>query len=201
MQPQPLALSAYPLYEYRLILRPPQAVRDRLDSIRSVLKNDYQVASSQFGFNHILLASFKQYSPAEDKLTRRLRHIFSALAPFKVNLQSFKSLPTHTIYVELPSVTPVVNMIRELRHHQSLLRVPQQDPFIASLPKVVVAQKLSPRQYETIWPMLERKHFKASFIAEDMMLLRRRTSEKNWQILERLPFDNMPVLASQGVLF
>jgi 2'-5' RNA ligase len=199
-QPQ-IVIPGYPIHEYRLVLRPPQAVRDRLDHLRGALKKDHQLAGAQSGFNHVLIASFRQFAATEEKLTNRLRHVFSALAPFKIQMQSFRSLPAHTIYLEVPYTVAFQNMVKELRQHQSLLRVPQHDPFIVSLPKIVLAQKLNPRQYETMWPILERRHFKAAFIAEDLLFLRRRSGEANWQILERFPFLNMPVLASQGVLF
>lgn len=199
---QPLiSVPGYPVHEYRLVLRPPQAVRDRLDNLRASLKKDGLIGQGQSGFNHVLIAAFRQYAMAEEKLTHRLRNVFSALAPFKLQLHTFKSLPTHTIYLEVPATPAFQNMVKELRQHQAMLKVPQHDPAIVTLPKIVVTQKLNPRQYETLWPILERRHFKASFIANDLLLLRRRQGEQNWQILERLTFDNMPVLASQGVLF
>jgi hypothetical protein len=66
---------------------------------------------------------------------------------------------------------------------------------------MIIASRLAPWQYEQGWLEYSNRHFTGRFIADNMMLLKRRAGEKAWQIVERLAFQNLPVAIRQGELF
>jgi len=64
-----------------------------------------------------------------------------------------------------------------------------------------VARKLLPWQYEKGWLEYSHRHFTGRFIADSMLLLKRRMGERAYQIVQRLEFMNLPVSTKQGELF
>jgi hypothetical protein len=198
---QQIIQTGHRVNEYRLIIRPSEPVRERLALVKSKMKERYELAAEQLGHSHILLAAFKQYDGFEEKLVRRLQNAAAGLVPFKLSLHNVTSEPTHRIALEVPMHFHMQELIKEIRRHQWIMRIPMQQPFVATHPSIILAHTLTPAQYNLMWPRLQQRHFTASFIVDDLLLLRRRRGEKAWQILERLSLQNMPVLASQGVLF
>jgi hypothetical protein len=193
--------TGHKVNDYRIIIRPSEPVRERLALVKSKLKEHYELAPDQLGQSHILLAAFKQYDGFEEKLVRRLQHAAAGLSPFKLSLYNVVSEPTHRVALEVPLHFHMQELIKEIRRHQWIMHIPMQQPFVTTHPSIVLAHTLTPSQFNSLWPRLQQRHFTASFIVDDLLLLRRRRGEKAWQILERLPLQNMPVLASQGVLF
>jgi hypothetical protein len=58
-----------------------------------------------------------------------------------------------------------------------------------------------PWQYEKGWLEYSHKSFTGRFVADAMLLLRRRKGDRAWQIVERMVFQNLPVNTRQGELF
>lgn len=198
---QQIIQAGHVVNDYRIIIRPSEQIKERLALVKSKLKERYDLAPDQLGHSHILLAAFKQYAAAEEKLVRRMQHATAGLSPFKLSLYNVTSQPTHRIALDVPLHFHLQELMKEIRRHQWLMRIPMQQPFITTHPSIVLAHTLTPSQFNAMWPRLQQRHFTASFIVDDVLLLRRRRGEKAWQILERLSLQNMPVLASQGVLF
>ncbi len=114
--------------------------------------------------------------------------------PVKVEMKDFGSYPTHSIFIQVISREPIKDLIREIKESQRLLK-PDNDhkPYFTDDPQIMIASKLAPWQYESGWQEYAHRHFTARFIAESMLLLKRRANEKAWQIVERLAFQNLPV--------
>jgi hypothetical protein len=60
---------------------------------------------------------------------------------------------------------------------------------------------MNPGQYEKAWQEYSRKSFTGSFIADAMLLLKRRPGKKPYQVVQRFDFMNLPVSTRQGELF
>jgi hypothetical protein len=58
-----------------------------------------------------------------------------------------------------------------------------------------------PWQYEKGWLEYSHRHFTGSFIADNMLLLKRHEDQKRYQIVQRFDFQNLPVSTKQGELF
>jgi hypothetical protein len=81
------------------------------------------------------------------------------------------------------------------------MKSPDHDPYFITEPHIAVARKLNAGQYEKSWPAFAHRSFTASFIADGMLLLKRREGEKAYQIVQRFEFMNLPVQTKQGQLF
>jgi 2'-5' RNA ligase len=187
--------------EYQLILNPHEELRNRILQLRAAFAEGYQ-APSLAGKPHVTLVRFTQLALMEDRILQRFRTIAMGYCPFKVELKDFGSLPTHSIFINVTSKLPIRGLITEIRDVQRLMKLDKENkPHFLDEPNMLIARKLLPWQYEKGWLEYSNKSFTGKFIADSMLLLRRRQGDRNWQIAERFAFQNLPVSTRQGELF
>jgi 2'-5' RNA ligase len=195
-------MPGYRLQEYMLVLSPHEELRKKIMAVRKEFAETYQSYHNNWGKPHLMLARFNQYEMMEERVVNRLKTIAMSFHPIKVELKDFGSYPSHSIFIQVLSRELIKELTREIREAQRLLK-PDNDhkPYFSDDPHVIVSAKLLPWQYEKGWLDYSHRHFTGRFIAEDMLLLKRRMGEKAWQILDRLAFQNLPVNTKQGELF
>lgn len=194
-------LPAYPLTEYQLILSPDQALQDRIRKVRQFLSERAGTpASSRKAY--VLLSRWMSWDMQEERILQRLRVIALEQYPFRVKLEGYSGFPYHTLIIPVTSREPVLGLIRKVRAHRRLLQSPDHDPFFTKDPYLALARGLSPETYEAAVQALGNRNFAGSFIADGMLLLKRRAgSAGSFQIVCRLAFEYLPVTPSQGELF
>jgi 2'-5' RNA ligase len=195
-------MPGYRLNEYMLVLSPHEELRKKILGIKREFAEKYKCPQAVWSKPHLPVAWFTNYEMMEERITHRLKAIAMGFHPIKVEMKDFGSYPSHSITINVISREPVKELIREVRESQRLLK-PDNDhkPYFTDNPHILVAGKLAPWQYEGGWQEFSHRHFTGRFIAEGMLLLKRRTGDKAWQILERLAFQNLPVSIKQGELF
>jgi len=187
--------------EYQLILNPHEELRNRILQLRNAFSETYQ-APILTGKPHVTLVRFTQLALMEDRILQRLRTIAMGYCPFKVELKDFGSLPTHSIFINVTSKLPVRGLVTEIKDVQRLMKLDKDNkPHFLDEPNMLIARKLLPWQYEKGWLEYSNKPFTGKFIADSMLLLKRRQGDRNWQIAERFAFQNLPVSTRQGELF
>jgi hypothetical protein len=77
----------------------------------------------------------------------------------------------------------------------------ENKPHFMDDPYIPIARKLLSWQYEKGWNEYSHKHFTGRFMADGMLLIKRKVGEKAWQIVQRFDFMNLPVTTRQGNLF
>jgi len=186
--------------EYQLILNPHEELCNRIRQIRTTFHETYQ--SSVGGKPNLTILRFTQLTLMEERIVQRLRTIAMGYCPFKVELKDFGSLPTHSIFIQVTSKLPIRGLVTEIKDLQRLMK-PDKDhkPWFIEEPNLLIARNLLPWQYEKAWLEYSNKSFTGRFIADAMLLLRRRSGDKAWQIVERFAFQNLPVNTRQGELF
>ena len=112
-----------------------------------------------------------------------------------------KASATYSIFINVTAKLPVRNIVSEIKKMKRLLKSPDHDPYFATDAYISVARKIKSEDYDLAWKEYATKNFTGSFIADGMLLLKRREGEKAYQIVQRLNFMNMPVLTRQGSLF
>ncbi|HWB90614.1 MAG TPA: 2'-5' RNA ligase family protein [Puia sp.] len=201
--------------EYQLILNPHEELSNRIRQIRTTFAETYQAPSAQAGKPNLTLVRFTQLALMEERIVQRLRTIAMGFCPFKVELKDFGSLPTHSIFINVTSKMPIRTLVKEIRDVQRLMKLDKDHkPHFIDEPHLLIARNLLPWQYEKSWLEYSNKHFTGRFIADSMLLLRRRSNDvplgepharfrgdRNWQIAERFAFQNLPVTTRQGELF
>ena len=193
-------MPGYRVHDYLVVINPPASMREKLDGIKQEFKNYHQGVQINNGSN-LLLAKFSTWEMMEEKIVQRMKVIGMAAPSFKIQLKDYGSHPSHTIYINMTSILPVKELIRELKSIQRLMKSPAADPHFPDEQHLTISSRLNHGQYEKAWNEYAHRHFTGSFIADGMLLLKKVQGDKRYQIVERFGFMNLPVGTKQGELF
>ncbi len=197
-----IKIPGYSYYEYLLVLNPHEELWNKIKKVKDDFAEKYKSEHARWGKPHVTLANFVQFEMMEERLTSRLKTIAMGYHPFKVELKNFGSFPSHTIFINVDTQLQVKNLVKELRPAQQLMTLNKDNkPHFIDTPYLTIARKLVPWQYEKAWLEYSHKQFTGRFIADGMLLLKRPIEEKKYQIVQRLEFQNLPVITKQGELF
>lgn len=198
----PAYIKTLRMNEYLLVLNPGEELRARIMKVKEDFANKYEASMAKFLKPHVTLVNFVSWNMMEEKIAQRIKHIAMGTAPFKVELKDYGSFPSHTIYANIVTKVPIVNLVKELKSVQRLMKAdPAFDPHFITEPHMTIARKLKPWQYENGWQEYSHKHFTGRFIADSMLLLKRPVGTKAYQIVDRYEFQNLPVATKQASLF
>ncbi len=187
--------------DYLLVLNPHEELRNKIMQVKEAFGNAYQAPSATWGKPHVTLVQFTQLEMMEERIISRLNTIAMGFCPFKVELKDFGSFPSHTLFIHVTSKMPIRNLVKEIRELQRLMKRDKDNkPHFIDEPYLPIARKLLPWQYEKGWLEYSQKQFTGRFIADSMLLLKRKQGEKAWQIARRFAFQNLPVATRQGEL-
>lgn len=188
--------------EYMLVLNPHEELRNKIAKVRNEFSETYKNSAALIGKPHIALVRFTQLEMMEERIVNRLKVVGMGFQPFKVSLKDYGSFPSHTIFINVTSKLPINNLVREIREAQLLMKLDNQHkPHFIDEPFIAIGRKLLPWQYEKGWLEFSHRQFTGSFIADNMLLVKRRLGDKSWQIAQRFEFMNLPVTTKQGELF
>ena len=196
------SMPGYRINEYLVVLSLPQELRSKIFQVKKEFHEKYKTETSWGAKPQVALARFTQYEMLEERIMGRLKIVAMGFQPFKVELKDFGSFPSHTIFINVPTKIPIQNLVREIRESQRLMKLDSDHkPHFMNDPYITVARKLLPWQFEQGWLEYSHAHFTGRFIADGMLVLKRRLGDKAYQIAERFEFMNLPVATKQGELF
>ena len=206
MQPINNIIPGYRLCEFLLVLNPHEELRNRIMTIKKEFHEKYRGNSASkalaAGKPQLALVKFETMEMMEERIVNRLKTIAMGYHPFKVELKDFGSYPSHTIFINVISKIPIQNLVKQIKEAQRLMKLDKDHkPHFIEDPQISIARKLVPWQFEQAWLEYSHKHFTGRFIADGMLLLKRREGQTSWQIVQRLEFMNLPVTTKQGALF
>jgi len=196
------SIPGYHINEYQLILVPHEELRNRIMQVKKEFSAKYNTTTALLNKPHIALLRFSQLEMMEERILNRLKIVAMGARPFKVELRDFGGFPSHTLFINVATKLPVQTLVREIRMNQRLMKLDNEHrPHFIEEPFIAIARKLLPWQYEKGWLEYSHRHFTGRFIADSMLLLKRRTGDKAYQIAQRFEFMNLPVTTKQGELF
>ncbi len=207
MQPNIHMIPGYRLCEFLLVLNPHEELRTfRIMGVKKEFHDKYKSAGASkslvSGKPQLALVKFETLEMMEERIVNRLKTIAMGYHPFKVELKDFGSYPSHSIFINVISKLPIQNLVRQIKEAQRLMKLDKEHkPHFIEEPQITIARKLVPWQYEQAWLEYSHKHFTGRFIADSMLLLKKREGQMAWQIVQRFEFMNLPVTTKQGALF
>lgn len=197
-----LELPGSAVAEYLLVLQPHEDLFNRIMQEKQAFARAYDCPAASFGQPQIVLAKIVQRIWSEPNWLRRIARTVSEHKPFTVTLENYGSFPTHSIYLQVKTKTAIVSLVKALRQHGKYLYYDAAyKPHFITEPHLTIARKLLPWQYEQAWQAYRHQFFSGMFLAKEVLLLRRRLSEKHYHILERFALEGKQQQVVQGGLF
>ncbi len=195
-------LSGYSTAEYALMLSPHEELYNRIMAVKSDFAGRYHCPTATVLKPQLTLLTFLQLEMAEERIVQRLESIGAAQPPLKIELKDFGSHPSHTIYINVTTKVPVLQLVKAIKEAQSLLRYdPNFKPHFIAEPQITIARKLVPWQYDKAWIEYSHTPFTGRFIAQKMTLLKRKVGNRTYQHVKDFSFQNLPQTNLQGSLF
>ena len=153
---------------------------------KQVFASKYNCPQAVYSKPHITIALFMQHALNEIRIIHRFQQIIHRHTCFKVELQNFGSFPSHTIFINVIAKQKIVELAKALRETSKLLTLDKEKkPFFITEPHLTVARKLSAGQYESAWLEYEHKNFQGMFMANELLLLKRKQGDKKYLITKK----------------
>lgn len=185
-------LSGLATSDYLLVLEPHEALRSTIMDVKQSFADKYECPAALYSKPHITLLRFMQFNMLEARIVHRLNTLITGSASFIVELEDFGSFPTHTIYINIKTKVQITELVKSLRPVQKLLKFDREHkPHFITEPHLTVARKLLPWQYEKGWLELSNSHFSGRFMAGHVLLLRRKTGERKYEVVKRFDLLNI----------
>lgn len=197
-QIKPPAIAAY-----LLLIEPRKDLADSINAVKQAFCEKYNAPEAIKGKPHLTLVSYVQYIAFENRIRQRLRQIALEKAPVMIELSDYGSFPSHTIFLNVVSRAAVQSLVTKIRTGlQAMMKLDKDNkPHFIMEPHITIARRLKPWQYEQGWLEYSNKHFTGRFIATGMVLLRKEADAPKYSLVERFEFLDMPVSATQAMLF
>ena len=196
-------LPGYIVNEYKIILTPHDDLARKIMAIQRDFIEKYKVEYKSVYLPQLILVTFKQIHAFEERIINRLRIVGMAYHPIKIELKDFGSFPSHTIYINVESRNGVIELVKKIREEsQRLMKLDAENkPHFINDAHLTIARKLKPWQYESGWLEYSHSHFTGKFIANKMLLLRKKQGEYKYRPIQNFEFQNLPIESVQGELF
>jgi 2'-5' RNA ligase len=163
------------IYEYLLIIPPSNAVSGKVTKIKIIFSEIHGCKNAAKLTPHLSVINFLQHESMEFRIIGCFEKFTQYINPFPIDLNGFGEFPNHTIYVNLSAAEPVINIVKDMRaKFRHILKISDSlKPKFITRPHLTIARGMTEEQHQTIWPIYKKEHFTDSFIASEMILIKR----------------------------
>ncbi|HEU0226956.1 MAG TPA: 2'-5' RNA ligase family protein [Arachidicoccus soli] len=195
-------LERFDPYTYLLILHPDESVNGKIMEQKKAFAEKNECPSCVYSKPHITLIKFFQATTMESLLVRRICNYAQSVSSFNIRINGFGSFPSHTIYIKVQTKNEIIQLVKNLRELQLPLKFDKDHkPHFITEPHITIARKLLPWQYEKGWLEWSHLDFSASFMTNDMVLLKRKDERSKYQIVAYFPFEGKRQTIQQTFMF
>lgn len=175
------------IYEYLLLISPPVQVKKEIMEIKEAFHEKHKHMQAIKSKPHNMLINFGFNTAFEEQLVSKIDEVAKFHSSFETRLNGFKHFDTHTIYINVETKAPIVNLVRSLH---STLNLPPSQSFFALKPHVTIAKGLDKTKFNTAMPEFETKQFKASFLTDKIILMKRNERFAKYEIVKDFALAN-----------
>lgn len=178
------------VYEYLLIISPDQVISAGLAGIKNVFKTNYGCEYSANLHPHITLINFVQFEVNEKYFIHYFERFSKSISPFDIQLNGFGGFPPSTIYVNVLTKAPIINIVKGMKTKFSGFLQPtkHQKPSFILNPHLTIARQMQASQYNTAWAEWKDKEYISTFRANEMRLLKRKITGSRCETITIFPF-------------
>ena len=179
---QGLSLSTTPgfampqFYEYLLVVHPAKEVFERIKEEKENFSAEYKVSIAGKTLPHITIANFLAKEAMEETIIKWMHKIISSHQSFHVMLNNYSGFPSSkTVYARVQDHEPFKQLSASLKVINDYITGNGFDKAIFPYhPHLTIARRLQQDVYDKAIMDYSRKTFNASFMVDELMLLKRR---------------------------
>lgn len=182
------------IFEYVLVIQPSKDIVEKLQ--------EEQLCFPSAGGNQVItrfnpqikIAGFRAKESMEATIIRWMQNICSLQKSFPIRFNNYSGFPGGSIHVRIMEHEPFHQLTRELTVVDEYIKssgFPQMR--MVSKPHMTIASKLSQIVYEKAMLDFSQKSFFESFIAKEMVLIKRKNAfekAKTINVFRLMPSDN-----------
>jgi DNA polymerase-4 len=173
--------------EYLLLISPPIQVKKEIMEIKEEFHKKHNHVQAIKSKPHNTLINFGFNTALEEELASKMEEAVKFHSPFDTKLHGFNHFRTHTIYINVETEAPIVNLVRSLH---STLSLPSSQSFFAWKPHVTIAKSLDESTFNKAMPEFEIRSFEASFITDRIILMKRDGRFAKYEIVKEFYLEN-----------
>ena len=162
-------------YEYLLVIHPDKEIFEQIKQEKEIFSSTYKVSITKKTLPHITVANFLAGENMEATLIKWLYNIISNQQRFSVMLNNYSGFPSSkTVYARVQDHEPFKQLAASLKIVDQYIRdngFPRA--VIPNHPHVSIARSLQQTVYEKAMMDYSRKTFNASFMVDELVLLKR----------------------------
>ena len=172
------ALVGFPFsqrFEYSLVAPFNNEILLKIQEEQQKFLVDYKVQRSKTPAPHLIIANFLASEEMEETIIRWMRRIISEQPCFRVMLNNYSGLPSHTVYARVQDNGPFKQLKTALQVIDQYVRNNGCHPAkLIANPNIVIAGKLPQEIYEKAIRDYSGKTFHALFAVTALHLLKRK---------------------------
>ncbi|MFI5218606.1 MAG: DNA polymerase IV [Bacteroidia bacterium] len=167
--------------EYLLLISPPIQIKKEIMEIKKEFHEKHDHVQAIKSKPHNTLINFGFNTVFEKQLVYKIDEVVKFHSSFDTRLNGFNHFRTHTIYINVETEAPIVNLVRSLH---STLSLPSSQSFFAWKPYVTIAKGLDENKFNKAMPEFEIQSFEASFITDSIILMKRDSRFAKYEIVK-----------------
>ena len=162
-------------YEYLLVVHPNEEIFNQLKAEKENFSSEYNVSIAKKTLPHITVANFLAKETMEGTLIKWMHKIISSQQSFDVMINNFSGFPSSkTVYARIQNHEPFKQLATSLKTINTYIN---DNGFpnarLINHPHMTIARSLQQNVYEKAIMDYSRKTFNASFVVDELILLRR----------------------------
>ncbi len=162
-------------YEYLLVVHPNEEIFNHLKAEKEIFSYEYNAGIAKKTLPHITVANFLAKETMEETLIKWMHKIISSQQSFDVMINNFSGFPSSkTVYARIQNHEPFKQLATSLKTINSYIN---DNGFpnvkLINHPHLSIARSLQQNVYDKAVMDYSRKTFNASFIVNELVLLRR----------------------------
>lgn len=164
-----------PFHEYLLLLSPDEKIKHETMEIKKVFNKEYGINNATISRPHITLVNFCQFESMEKSIFETLKAISKHVQPTVIELSGFGQFKESTIFIDVIENSSILNCITLIKSHvRKKLNLSRRfKPQFSNHLHLTIARKISASQFINAWKVCKDKEYNNSFIADEMLLLKR----------------------------
>jgi 2'-5' RNA ligase len=162
-------------YEYLLVVHPNEEIFNQLKAEKEKFSSEYNVSIAKKTLPHITVANFLAKETMEETLIKWMSKIISHQQSFDVMINNFSGFPSSkTVYARIQNHEPFKQLAISLKTINTYIN---DNGFpnakLINHPHMTIARSLQQNVYEKAIMDYSHKTFNASFVVDELVLLRR----------------------------